>query len=47
VEDLMDLSMILAAVVAALIAFSGYFLFNGLPGIGAGDGRARRSTRRS
>jgi hypothetical protein len=41
----MDLATILAVIVAALIVFSGYFLFNGLPK--SGGSQPRRPVRRS
>ena len=41
----MDLATILAVIVAALIVFSGYFLFNGVPSAKESPQR-RRTTRR-
>jgi hypothetical protein len=41
-----DLATVLAIVVAALIVFSGYFLFNGVPTLKNDAGR-RRTTRRT
>jgi hypothetical protein len=46
-EDPMDLSLFLAIAVAVLIACSGYFLFNGMPGTGRDQPRQGRSSRRS
>jgi hypothetical protein len=42
----MDLATVLAVAVAALIAFSAYFLFNGLPSP-KNDAQPRRTTRRT
>lgn len=42
----MDLATILAVVVAALIVFSGYFLFHGVPTL-KNDTQRRRTTRRT
>jgi hypothetical protein len=44
-EDEMDLTSVLAVVVAVVVALSGYFLFNDMPALGRGAG-ARRSSRR-
>jgi hypothetical protein len=41
-----DLATVLAIVVAALIVFSGYFLFNGVPTF-KNDAARRRTTRRT
>jgi hypothetical protein len=41
----MDVSMLLAVAVALIIAFSCYFLFNGMPDLGQ-QRRTRRTSRR-
>lgn len=45
-EGPLDLATALAVIVAALIVFSGYFLFNGVPTLG-NDSQPRRRPRRS
>jgi hypothetical protein len=42
----MDLSMLLAVVVALIIAFSCYFLFFGMPEFRQQERRTRRTSRR-
>ncbi len=42
----MDVSMLLAVVVALVIAFSSYFLFFGMPEIRQQERRTRRTSRR-
>lgn len=44
-EDLVDLTTLMAIVVAVLILLSGYFLFNDLPSFGRNE-RDRKPTRR-
>jgi hypothetical protein len=45
-RDSMDVSMLLAVVVALIIAFSCYFLFFGMPEFRQQERRTRRTSRR-